>query len=237
MHHTWLYLFKIYFFYQGRQEEESTAGGLSDNPNWGRMGEADNIDFDVGNFEQDFGELQDRLEMSEEEEGPEVRKNIFFLLQNFKQTLFFQDPPEDPDDDLSILDDEDDYASLLKAMSRKWYSAQLNHKVSATAAEAFWKIAKTYWPKIVQAKQSEEVEKSTPLFPNQRKKLDKQLCPEIHMEFGFLNVTTGEVETVNSMTAPLKDYERNPNYIKLYEEAHIKVNYLLVNIQHVGMLL
>ena len=108
-------------------------------------------------------------------------------------------------------------------MSRQWYETQLYHKVSASAAEAFWKIAKNFWPRIVEAKQAEEVKRKTPLFQNQRNILTNQLCPEIHMEFGYLNVQTGEVETVQSMSTPFKDYERNPDYIKLYEEAHVKV--------------
>lgn len=108
-------------------------------------------------------------------------------------------------------------------MTRKWYFTQLSHQVSATAANDFWAIAKEFWPKIQRAKEVEAISRKTPLFPNQRKKMIQQLCPDIHMEFGFLNVTTGIIHQVSCESTPCKDYERNPEYIKLYEEAHIKV--------------
>ena len=108
-------------------------------------------------------------------------------------------------------------------MSRKWYLAQLKHEVSATAAEAFWEIARSFWPRIVEAKQQEEITKKTPLFQNQRKRLDRDLCPDINMEFSYLNIATGVVTKVNSQSTPVKEYERDPQYIKLYEEAHIQV--------------
>lgn len=135
------------------------------------------------------------------------------------------DPPEDPEDPDDVIAPED-HRSLLKDFSRQWYLAQLQHKVSATAAEAFWAISRTFWPKIEAAKQAESITKTIPLFQNQRKILQKNFCPEIHMEFAFLNVTTGNVERVHSMSTPLKEYQRNPNFIKLYEEAHIQVIYL-----------
>lgn len=129
------------------------------------------------------------------------------------------DPPDDPDND----DLQHDYESLLFQMSKKWYLTFLDHKVSITAAEEFWRISRLFWPKILQAKQEEGVTRKTPLFQNQRKFLDNRLCPDIHMEFTFLNIITGVVVKINSTTTPLKDYQRNPDYIKLYEEAHIQV--------------
>ena len=117
----------------------------------------------------------------------------------------------------------EDYNLLLESMSRKWHYTQLHHEVSATAADKFWQIAKSFWPKLVEAKQVEGVKRKTPEFQNQRKKIVKQLCPDIHMEFGFLNVNTGAIHKVATRTAPFKEYERNPNFIKLYEEAHVKV--------------
>lgn len=130
----------------------------------------------------------------------------------------FKDPSDD--DDAEVVDD---YQSTLDALTRKWYLTQLDHKVSASAADAFWHIAKQFWPRLIKAKQQEVGKKKTPEFQNQRKKLITQLCPPIHMEFGYLNVRTGAILKVESQTAPSKEYERNPDYIKLYEEAHVKV--------------
>ena len=129
--------------------------------------------------------------------------------------------PDDGDPDENFVEN---YQGLLNEFSRQWYLTQLSHKVSATAAEEFWRIAKTSWPIIIQAKEEEAIEKKTPLFQNQRKKLQRQLCPDIHMEFGFLNLNTGAIVKVASESTPFNQYERSPNYVKLYEEAHIKVN-------------
>ena len=128
---------------------------------------------------------------------------------------------KDPFDNENII--ENDYQSLLNAMTRKWYFTQLTHKVSASAADDFWEIAKNFWPRIEGAKQAEAIARKTPLFQNQRKRMSQQLCPDIHMEFGFLNVTTGVIHKISALSTPIKQYERNPEYIKLYEEAHIKV--------------
>ena len=91
----------------------------------------------------------------------------------------------------------------------------MNHKVSATATNEFWKIAKEFWPKLMEAKEEEQITKKKPLFQNQRKKLNNAYCPEIHMEFGYLNVNTGIVHKVQSHTTPIKDYQQNPDYVKL----------------------
>ena len=108
-------------------------------------------------------------------------------------------------------------------MTKKWHFTQLSHKVSTTAAEEFWRVSKQFWPKLIQAKVDEGIKRKTPEFQNQRKRLVDQLCPEIHMEFAFLQVSTGAIHKVASNTTPLKQYDRNPDFIKLYEEAHIKV--------------
>ena len=68
-----------------------------------------------------------------------------------------------------------------------------------------------------------EIKKKTPLFQNQRKKMIREFCPDIEMEFGYLNVNTGEIHRVQSRSTPIKEFECNPDLIKLYEEAHVKI--------------
>ena len=152
----------------------------------------------------------------------EIRRYVFFFshVENMLKYLVSSSEQEPPDNPANMLED---YNSLLNSMSRKWYFAQLSHNVSGTAAEAFWEIGRFFWPKLIQAKLQEGITKKTPLFQNQRKKLVSQLCPDISMQFGYLNLATGEVENVSSHITPIKDYERNPQYVKLYEEAHIQV--------------
>ena len=106
-------------------------------------------------------------------------------------------------------------------MSEKWLHTQLHHKVSATATDVFWKVALNFWPKMVEAKANEDRPKKTPLFQNQRNILYKRHCPKVQMQFGFLNVKDGSILKICSTTTPKM---MNPDYVRLYEEAHIKVN-------------
>ena len=122
------------------------------------------------------------------------------------------------------MTDEDnappDYMSLLEDMSKKWLFTQLHHKVSATATDAFWKIALQFWPKIIESKVKEDIKKKTPLFQNQRKILYKNECPRVEMTFVYKNVRDGSLKKISSTSTPKVD---DRDYVKLYEEAHIKV--------------
>ena len=43
------------------------------------------------------------------------------------------------------------------------------------------------------------------------------------MTFAFKDKTDGSVTTVNVDKTPLREFQRDPKYQKLYEEAHIEV--------------
>ena len=153
-------------------------------------------------------ELQHEGEQEEEEEEDELQHEA-------------EQEEEEEDEQEQQHDENPGYYNLLHEMSEKWMSTQSNHKVSATATDAFWNIALKYWPKIVSAKKNEGITKKTPMFQNQRKKLHKSMSPVVEMEYGFLNVNDGTIEKVQSRTAPKRPHG---DYIKLYEEAHINVS-------------
>ena len=49
-------------------------------------------------------------------------------------------------------------------------------------------------------------------------------CPRIGMNFAYQHKETNEIHTVsNVLTAPVKDYDKNPMFTKLYESAFVKV--------------
>ena len=50
-----------------------------------------------------------------------------------------------------------------------------------------------------------------------------------------MNVKTGAIHKVRSETTPFKQFQRNPDYIKLYEEAHIEVR-LFCQLEHVNII-
>ena len=103
-------------------------------------------------------------------------------------------------------------------MSEKWMLAQMKHHVSAEAANAFWDLAFKYVQPCLQQRQ-----KRIPKFVQQRRKLIEDNCPEVHMEFTYRNKITGQIVKYKGKTAPVKMYETNSNYEKLYEMAYVKV--------------
>ena len=72
-------------------------------------------------------------------------------------------------------------------------------------------------------KKTENVRKKIPQYPQIRKNIYKDICPEIKMNFAYLNTSDGSISHVSADTTPLNQYQRDPVYKKLYEEAHIEV--------------
>ena len=118
---------------------------------------------------------------------------------------------------------EDTYKDVLHSLSWKWLLAQLTHKVSAKAANTFWDIAMHFLPILLDLKKREGMLKKTPKFIQQRRKLYRKYCPKVRMEFAFKKKSDGSITKVKSESAPLKQLQHNPEYIKLYEMASIKV--------------
>ena len=56
-----------------------------------------------------------------------------------------------------------------------------------------------------------------------RKNIYKDMCPDVKMTFAFMKKSDGSVITVEADSTPLTQFQRDPNYQKLYEEAHIQV--------------
>ena len=125
----------------------------------------------------------------------------------------------DHDDD-NVYDDT--YTDVLNSLSRKWLFTQLSHKVSAKAANLFWSTTLNYLPQLLELKEREGREKSIPQFIQQRRKLYKDNCPDVQMEFAFRK-KDGSIVKHNGETAPMKAMQLNREYVKLYEMASIKV--------------
>ncbi len=130
---------------------------------------------------------------------------------------------EDSDGNGDDVNYEDNYMDVLHSVSKKWLCTQLTHKVSAAATNTFWDIALSCLPKVMDFKEREGISKNIPHFIQQRRKLYEECCPKIQMEFAFQRKDDGSIIKYLGTTAPLKEYQRNPDYIKLYEIASIKV--------------
>lgn len=128
----------------------------------------------------------------------------------------------------------ENYSTVLTKFAEKWLLTQQTHNVSATATEKFWDIALKFLPELVEHKARDSITKKTPAFTQERKKLYKNLCPEVKMFFGFKHKSTGVIETVECTSTPNMTFQRNPEYIKVFEEAQIQV---IRNLVHKGLIL
>ena len=129
------------------------------------------------------------------------------------------------EDDPSEGEEEEwTFDSLFNSFSKQWLQTQLTHHVSLAASNDFWKLAFSYVSQIHELKQQENSTSKIPQFLQIRKNMYNMNCPKVTMNFAFLNKIDQSIIHINVEQTPVKDYERNPHYQKLYEEAHIEVN-------------
>lgn len=158
---------------------------------------------------------------------------IISKLFSTQDQLIGDDPPSSPSSSSSSSssdgDDENEasFDSLFQSFSQKWLNTQLTHHVSLAAANAFWSMEFQYVSELHDLKVAEGISRKIPQFLQVRKNIYRDMCPDIKMSFVFLNKTDNSIIRINEDHTPLKQYQRNPNYQKLYEEAHIQVNYNL----------
>ena len=91
------------------------------------------------------------------------------------------------------------------------------------ACNSFWKLAFRGIPSILEMKKNENIKKPIPQYPQIKKNIYLDLCPDIKMHFVYQNTSDGSIIHVNADTTPINKYQRDPMYKKLYEEAHIEV--------------
>ena len=136
---------------------------------------------------------------------------------------------DDVHEEISDSEGEDmfepsDYYSILDDMSKKWMSVHLSHNVSLAATYEFWNLAVKMIPKLIAAKERQDVVKNIPQFVHLRRKLYREMCPPVQLEIQYLKKSTNETINVNCQTTPVKLYSSNPDYIKQCEIASIKVS-------------
>ena len=146
--------------------------------------------------------------------------------------FFFSDqghPPSDSPNDSSDYgneseDDSDNYFEILESITKKWLLIQLTHNVSAAATNSFWQASFDSIPILCAVKERCNIDVNVPGFIHIRRKLYSNICPTVHMKYVFLERSTNSIEVVHCTKDPGKRYLKS-RYTKLYEEAHIKVNY------------
>ena len=173
--------------------------------NNGDNGESEPIQHEEEEEEEDPGQNCD----SDSEDENEERQMLRQFLYDCREQQF-----------------EDTYNDVLQSFSRKWFFTQLSHKVSAKAANEFWDTCLQFFPKLLDMKEREGRVKNVPKFIQMRRNLHAKYCPKVKMEFAFKKKNDGSITIISSTKTPLKNLQRNSDYVKLYEIASVKVIYI-----------
>ena len=132
-----------------------------------------------------------------------------------------------PDESVHEEDDNNEggntYDSVFTSFTENWLQTQLTHHVSLAGANAFWKLCFKYVKEMYELKEAENITRAIPQFVHVRRQVYKEICPEVKMTFVFMNKNDGTLHHVQEDETPLKNYQRDPQFRKLYEEAHIQV--------------
>lgn len=134
-----------------------------------------------------------------------------------------------PDSDMSgdntddhIIDEEildQDYNTIFEKLKAQWILAEIDHCVSKTANEAFWKISCFFFPKLEAALGRK---KKIPQFKSIRRNIHKNLLPPIQLNIGYRDRSTGELTVVKDTVTPLKRFSPT-KYEKLYEIGFVNI--------------
>ena len=186
--------------------------------------------------EEERGEIMDEI-MDERMEDYHHQQQLHFEqdeiqppqqhVQREDEQLHFEPPQQEEeltdlsDEDQSLNgEDEEDYDTIFEKLKSLWTLAEVDHCVSKTASESFWRIAMHYFPLLANAKGRK---KKTPLFKTVRKHIYEDLVPPVKLEIGYKNKITGEIEIVEDTVTPVKQYS-SANYEKIFEIGTVEVS-------------
>ena len=135
-------------------------------------------------------------------------------------------PPPSPGSNHDDNEEEVNYHDALNDLAKKWLNIQLNHNFSIAAADSFWKLSMASVSHLLASKENSNVRKGVPGFIHLKRKMYEDQCPKVYMKFVYRNKNTGEIEIHKGDKCPRSQFPKS-QYIKLYEEAHIKVNHII----------
>ena len=154
-----------------------------------------------------------QLQPPEEQQRPPPEQ------QPIPATREVDDTGTDNDDEV-----EDEYTTNLEKFKSMWMVTEIQHCVSKTATDAFWKLGLQYFPQL-SAAQNREHRKKINQFKTIRRHFYKDRIPPIDIKIGFRNRTSGEIVIVNDTVTPIKRFN-NKEYEKVYEIGTVKVTYI-----------
>ena len=127
---------------------------------------------------------------------------------------------ESDNDDEENVDEIEDFNTILEKLKSEWIEAEIDHCVSKTASDVFWRIGLNYFPKLEAAFGRRR--KKVSQFKSLRRTMYDELVPPIELEIAYRDKSTGEISVVKDTNTPLKRFSSS-KYEKLYEIGTIKV--------------
>ena len=105
-----------------------------------------------------------------------------------------------------------------------WLVTSITHKVSKTATNIFWVLARKYFVRIFAARAREDNQKKIPQFEHLRRQLYKDL-PRVNLEIAYRNKESGDVIKRFTDKTPKSNFPAD-KFEKLYEVATVDVSKL-----------
>lgn len=119
-------------------------------------------------------------------------------------------------------EEELDYFSILEELSHKWMCEELDHTISKVASSALWKVAFQFIPKLIHARNSQDIKRKVPTFTHIRRTLYDNHTPEVNLEIGYKNKETNNMCIVQDTVTPKSKFPPH-RFEKMYEVATVKV--------------
>lgn len=182
-------------------------------------------------------ELEGRIHHEQQlQQGPQLQNEFPEQQLHERHPIVEEQPEQQPPDEEDLTEEEDflgevdeDYDSILKKLKSKWLCTEINHCVSKSASEAFWKLGLHFFPELHCALGRR---KKTCQFKTIRKHMYDNLLPPVQLEIGYQSKSTGEITVVNDSITPLKRFPKD-QYEKVYEIGTVKVNYKTLFCPHI----
>ena len=127
--------------------------------------------------------------------------------------------PSDYSGDEQMHDEEENQTDIFENLKSQWLLSEIQHSVSKSASEAFWRLSMEHIPKLENFRKR----KKNQQFKSIRRKMYDDLLPSVDMEIAYRNTATGEIRIVKDSITPRKEFPAN-EYEKLYEIGTLKVS-------------
>ena len=114
------------------------------------------------------------------------------------------------------------YQEIYSKLTEQWLSAELDHRVSKSASNCFWKLSNTYFPALYEAKKREGRKRKVVQFKQIRKTLYDTRVPKVSLQIIYKHNQSGEIFVENGVSTPASRYPPNV-YRKIYEVASVEV--------------